>query len=321
MAEDYYQTLGLKRDASPADIQKAYRDLARKYHPDLNPNDKTAKENFQKVQAAFEVLNDPSKREMYDRYGSSFEAYAGGGGPRPQGRGRTQAAPGFEEIDLSDFFGDRFSGDPGGGFGDLFGQFRRASGGKRGGKSRAAAAPPTELDVHQEIEIPFQTAVTGGSVDLMLDRNGHVGTVSVKVPPGIDDGKKIRLRGQGAKTPDGQAGDLLLTVHVAAHPYYTRRGKNLEVRVPVTLGEAAGGGKVEVPTPWDTISLRVPPRTSSGAKLRVKGHGIRPNDGKNGDLFAVIEIVLPEKIDDATLETFKRLDSEYKQSPRATLRW
>src|ERR1700736_2686227 len=114
MAEDYYKTLGVKRDASQADIQKAYRDLARKYHPDLNPNDKTAKEKFQKVQTAFEVLNDPSKREMYDRYGRSFEGEAAGGGPRQQPRGRGQAAPGFEEIDLSDFFGERFTGgDPG----------------------------------------------------------------------------------------------------------------------------------------------------------------------------------------------------------------
>src|ERR1700730_11134751 len=124
MAEDYYKTLGVKRDASQADIQKAYRDLARKYHPDLNPDDKKAKEKFQKLQAAFEVLNDPSKRELYDRYGSSFEAYAQGGGPRPQGRGSWQAAPGFEDVDFSEFFGERYAQDPGGGFGDIFGQFR-----------------------------------------------------------------------------------------------------------------------------------------------------------------------------------------------------
>ncbi len=320
MADDYYQTLGLKRDASQADIQKAYRDLARKYHPDLNPNDKTAKEKFQKVQTAFEVLNDPSKREMYDRYGSSFEAYAGGGGPRPQGRGRTQAAPGFEEIDLSDFFGERYANDPAGGFGDMFGQFRRAAGGRRGARKNAAAAPGS-LDVQQDIEVSFQTAVMGGSVDLSLSRDGHTETISVKIPPGIEDGKKIRLRGQGAKTPDGQAGDLLLTVHVAPHPFFTRRGKNLEVRLPVTLGEAVSGAKVDLPTPWDVISLRVPPHTSSGAKLRVKGHGIRTADGKNGDLFAVVEIILPDKIDDAALEVIKRLESEYKQNPRAALRW
>ncbi len=319
MADDYYQTLGLKRDASPEDIQKSYRDLARKFHPDLNPNDKTAKEKFQKVQTAFEVLNDPSKREMYDRYGSSFEAQAAGGGPRQQPRGRNQAAPGFEEIDLSDFFGERYSGgDPASSFGDIFGQFRRA-GGRRGG--RAKPAPAAGLDVQQEIEIPFATAVKGGSIDLSLARNGRPETVSVKIPQGIEDGKKIRLRGQGASTEDGQKGDLLLTIRVAPHPFFTRRGKNLEVRLPLTLGEAVQGAKVDVPTPWDVISLRVPPRTSSGAKLRIKGHGIHAADGKNGDLFAIVEIVLPDKIDDAALEVIKRLEAEYKQNPRASLRW
>ncbi|HEY2147856.1 MAG TPA: DnaJ domain-containing protein, partial [Pirellulales bacterium] len=152
MAEDYYKTLGVNRDASQADIQKAYRDLARKYHPDLNPNDKKAKEKFQKVQTAFEVLNDPSKRELYDRYGSSFEAYAQGGGPRPQGRGDWQQTTGpmhggFEDVDFSEFFGERFSGDPSGGFGDIFGQFRRAAG--RRGRGRAAA--PGGGNVESEI--------------------------------------------------------------------------------------------------------------------------------------------------------------------------
>jgi curved DNA-binding protein len=327
MAEDYYKTLGVKRDASQADIQKAYRDLARKYHPDLNPNDKKAKEKFQKLQTAFEVLNDPSKRELYDRYGSSFEAYTQGGGPRPQGRGGWQqttgagpGAGGFEDVDFSEFFGERFAGgDPGGGFGDIFGQFRRAAG-RRGTRGRTTAAGAGEGG--SEITIPFQTAVTGGKVDLTLQRSdGKTETISVKIPPGVDEGKKIRLRGKGEALGDGPAGDLLLTIHVAPHPFFRRHAKNLDVRLPITLAEAVAGAKVDVPTPWGTISLRIPPHTSSGKKLRIKGHGIRPQNGEAGDLFAETSIVLPERIDDATVEAIKRLDADQDQNPRAELRW
>src|SRR5947209_13460291 len=195
MAEDYYKTLGVKRDASQADIQKAYRDLARKYHPDLNPNDKKAKEKFQKLQAAFEVLNDPSKRELYDRYGSSFEAYTQGGGPRPQGRSGWQQTPGagpgaggFEDVDFSEFFGERFAGgDPSGGFGDIFGQFRRA--GRRGARGRTTAAGAG--NVESEITIPLQTAVTGGKGELSLERSeGKSGRSGEKMPLGVAEGRR-----------------------------------------------------------------------------------------------------------------------------------
>src|SRR5262245_26156251 len=137
MAEDYYKTLGVGRDASQSDIQAAYRNLARRHHPDMNPDDKTAKERFQKIQAAFDVLNDPSKRELYDRYGSSFESMGAGGGPRGGRAWSGQAAPGFEEVDFSQIFGERFGGESPGGFADLFSQFR--SGGGRGKRSRGAA--------------------------------------------------------------------------------------------------------------------------------------------------------------------------------------
>jgi curved DNA-binding protein len=320
VADDFYKTLGVKRDASQADIQKAYRDLARKYHPDLNPNDKTAKEKFQKLQAAFEVLNDPSKRELYDRYGSSFESFAQGGGPRPQGRGAWQAGPAADtpDVDFSEFFGERYGADPSAAFGDMFGQFRRAGGGRRAKKGRA----PTGADIESQIEIPFQTAVTGGKVDLTLQRpSGHTETISVKIPPGVDEGKKIRLRGQGEAIEGAAPGDLLLTIHVAPHPFFHRRGKDLEVRLPVTLAEAVLGAKVDVPTPSGTISLRIPPHTSSGKKLRIKGHGVKTADGPPGDLFAEVLIVLPERIDEPALEAIKRLDADQQQSPRADLRW
>lgn len=325
MADDFYKTLGIQRDASQADVQKAYRDLARKYHPDLNPNDKTAKEKFQKVQAAFDVLNDTSKREMYDRYGSSFESRAQGG-PRPQpGYGGSGAAPGFEEVDLGELFGSRYGGDPSSIFGDLFGggQFRRKGGagaGKRGRK--APAEPPVGTDLQQQIEIPFQTAILGGQIELSVPRSsGHIDSIKVKIPAGIADGAKMRLRGQGESVDGAPAGDILLTVRVAPHPWFTRRGNNLEVKVPVTLAEAILGAKVDVPTPRGTISLRIPPHTSSGTKLRIKGHGVKAKDGPAGDLFADVLIMLPEKLDDALIEAVKKQAAENPQNPRSGLQW
>jgi len=162
MAEDHYATLGVKRDASQADIQKAYREMARKYHPDLHPDDKTAKKKFQDVQKAFEVLNDTSKREMYDRYGNSFEQMGAGPGPRPGGAPWPGGQPGggsFEEIDISQLFGDSYGQDTSGGFGDIFNQFRRAN---KKGRRPSGPEPVRGGDLETELEIPFATAVTGG---------------------------------------------------------------------------------------------------------------------------------------------------------------
>jgi DnaJ-class molecular chaperone len=323
MAEDYYKTLGVARDASAADIQKAYRKLARKFHPDLNPDDKTAKTKFQEVQRAFDVLNDAGKRELYDRYGSSFESMGAGAGPRG-GRAAWGSGAGGEEVDFSQLFGERFGGDdPTGMFGDIFSQFRRAGG--RGG--RAGARPAARgADMVTELEIPFHMAVMGGEAQISLRRqDGHVETIAVKIPAGIDEGKKIRLRGQGEAVPGGTSGDILITIHVAPHPWFTRRGNNLDVRVPVTLAEAALGAKVDLPTPRGTISLRVPPGTSSGKKLRVKGHGVAPAGREPGDLYAEIQIVLPAPLDDACVELIKKLDEHaagaHPQQPRKDMRW
>jgi curved DNA-binding protein len=325
MAEDYYKTLGISRDASPADIQTAHRKLARKYHPDLNPDDKTAKTKFQEVQRAFDVLNDPSKRELYDRYGSSFESMGAGAGPRGAGpRPQWGGGPtGGEEFDFGQMFGERFDADSSGGsWGDIFGQFRRAGGRQR----REGAAAARGADVAAELEIPFNTAVVGGVTQVSLRRpDGQVENLSVKIPAGIAEGKKIRLRGQGQAMPGGTAGDILITVHVAPHPWFSRRGNNLEVRLPVTLAEAALGAKVDVPTPKGTITLHVPPGTSSGKKLRIKGHGVAGKAGEAGDLFAEIQIVLPTPLDEESLELIKKLDehaqSAHPQQPRRDLRW
>lgn len=325
MEEDYYKVLGVSRDASQADIQKAYREQARKYHPDLNPDDKKAKEKFQQVQQAFDVLNDASKREMYDRYGASFAQAGGPGGAAGPGgasyRWGGGPAGGFEDVDFSQFFGERFEGgDAGGGFGDIFSQFRRASAGQRGrSRGRAAAG----ANVTAEIQIPFQTAVSGGDAQLRVQRaDGRVETIEVKIPAGVEAGKKIRLRGQGeAGQGGGPPGDLLITVQVAPHPWFTRRDQNLQVRVPITLAEAAAGAKIDVPTPHGTVSLRVPPGTSSGTRLRIKGQGVKPARGPAGDLLAEVQIVLPKELDDESLAAIRQIDERHPMSPRTELTW
>ncbi len=334
MADDYYKTLGVSRDASSEQIQKAYRDLARKYHPDLNPDDKTAKEKFQKVQAAFDVLNDEKKRKMYDQFGPGFDQMGGGAGPGPRGGGAYnwsgQMPEGFEGIDISQILGGmdpsmftgEASGGSRGGFGDFFEQLR--GGGKRGGgrSKRGRAAAAAGEDLHSEITIPFNTAVAGGQTELHFDRGrGKPETIAVKIPPGIADGGRIRLRGQGEPgAGGGPPGDILLTVHVAPHPHFRRHGDDLEVKLPVTLPEAVLGAKVDVPTPYGTIALRIPPRTNSGTRLRIKGHGVKHKDGTKGDLYAEVQIMLPERLDDDLVSAARKLESN-TDNPRRDLRW
>ncbi len=318
MAEDYYQTLGVPRTASAEDIRKAYRELARKYHPDLHPDDAAAKEKFKKVQTAFDVLNDQSKREMYDRYGSSFEGvgaggpgggWGGGRGPFPGG-----GFPGGGEIDLESLFGGA------GGFGDMFGR----GGTKARGRRRPTQAPGE--DVTARIDIPFKLAIDGGKTDVRIDRDGKTETISVTIPQGLPDGARMRLRGQGLPgTGGGPAGDLLLEVKVESHPIFRRDGDTLELTLPISVAEAILGAKVDVPTPWGTIALKVPPKTSGGRKLRAAGMGVRHANGAKGDLIAEVQIVLPEQADaaalDRLLEAAQAAEAAGGPGPRGQLRW
>jgi len=320
MAEDYYQTLGVPRTASAEDIRKAYRELARKYHPDLHPDDAAAKEKFKQVQTAFDVLNDQSKREMYDRYGSSFEGVGAGGPGGGPGGGRGPfpggGFPGGGEIDLESLFG----GAGGGGFGDLFGR----GGTKARGRRRATQMPGEDLTAR--IEIPFKLAIDGGKTDVRIDRDGKTETISVTIPQGLPDGGRMRLRGQGLPgSGGGPAGDLLLEVRVEPHPVFRREGDTLEVTLPISLSEAIAGAKVDVPTPWGTIVLKVPAKTSGGRKLRAAGMGVRHANGAKGDLIAEVQIVLPEAAADTTLEKLleaaKASEDSAGLGPRAQLRW
>jgi curved DNA-binding protein len=315
MAEDYYDALGLARNATPDEIHKAYRNLARRYHPDLNPDDEEAKAKFQAVQQAYEVLKDPKKREMFDRYGSSFESMGGAGAGGPW-RTRPGAGPtgGFSEVDLGEIFGEGMEG--AGGFSDLFRQFTRRPS-RRTGPSTAKGA-----NIEHQLHVPFRTAISGGNAQLSVRRqSGKIETIDVRIPAGIEDGKKIRLRGQGeAAPPGGQPGDILITVRVAPHPHFHRQGRDLIVRVPITLREALLGAKIDVPTPKGVVTLTIPAGTSGGKRLRIKGHGV-PSANGGGDLFAEMQIMLPESIDEQTRAALEKLDLQRPTNPRIHLLW
>ncbi len=258
---------------------------------------------------------------MFDRFGTNYEAAArgaAGAGAAGGAGGPWQGAPGgfhTENIDLGDLFGDQAGG---GGFADLFKQFSR--GGRRQTQPSARGR-----DLTHEITVPFQTAVTGGSVQLRVQRDAaqanSTETITVKIPAGIEDGKKIRLRQQGeASATRGKPGDILIAVHIATHPYFERNGTNLEVNLPLTLEEAVTGARVDCPTPTGTITLTIPPGTSSGKRLRIKGHGIAPEKGPAGDLFAIVQIVLPELIPSHAMDTIRELKLG-PTNPRTKLIW
>lgn len=331
MSADYYAVLDVPRSATADEIQKAYRKLARKYHPDLH-SDKSdrekekAKQRFQEIQQAYDVLNDTEKREMYDRFGPGFDGAAGG----PQFQGGNP----FDhmDIDLSQIFGGP-NGPPGGAphaggkssgaFENLFRHF----GGGRGNAGSARSQqrppqPPVGRNVEQEITIPFHTAILGGEHQVSLQRrDGKIDRITVKIPAGIENLKKIRLRGQGEMGgPGGPRGDLLIKVKVAPHPCFTRKGLNLHVTVPITLTEAILGTKVDVPSPKGEISVTVPKGTSSGKVLRLKGMGIQ--SGKTGDLMVELAIHVPDTISDQDLELLNQLGGDWNDdSIRNSLTW
>ncbi|HEY0983397.1 DnaJ C-terminal domain-containing protein [Schlesneria sp.] len=295
MADDYYKTLGVSKTASADEIRKAYRKLARVNHPDAKPNDPKAAETFKKIQEAYDVLNDTEKRQQYDQFGADFQRRASAGGsPFGPGGPGGYTAHGTGPIDLGDFFGS-------GGIdlGDLFNSsMNRGTSRTSSPRGKRASAFKGE-DIRATVQVPFETAVKGGMVDVRIDRSGSIETLGVKIPAGVNDGQVIRLAGQGGGgSSSGIPGDLLLKVEVKPHPYFRREGANLLVDVPVSPSEAVLGTKVDVPTLSEgPVVVKIPPGTSSGMKLRLRGKGVIDSATKQpGDQFVVVKIVLPKKI-------------------------
>ena len=305
--DDYYQTLGVSKTASREEIQKAYRQLARKYHPDFNQNDpKGAKEKFQKVQEAFDVLGNQEKRQVYDQFGVPPDQMGSGGGQGPFQWSFGGGAPGrkanFQFDNLDDIM-KMFGGGFGGATPDEF--------------FHAGRRPMRGRDIEQTLTIPFVLSITGGKADVRVGGQ----TVAITIPAGIVDGKKIRLPGMGETEPGGGSGNLLLTIHIDEHPCFSRRGDNLYVDVPISLKEAVFGTKIDVPTPKGNVTLTVPAGASSGTKLRIKQCGVALPSGGSGDLFAILQIVLPKKWSDTDKALLEKLKTEPAEPIRNKLRW
>lgn len=345
MAEDLYQTLGVSREAKKTELQKAYRKLARKYHPDMNPDNKAAQEKFKRVQEAYEVLSDEQKRAAYDRYGSDFEKIRGGYQPGAGGAGGA-GDPSFDGLDLEQIFGAAGRGGRGGGgagfengFNDFFEQILGGGatrGGPRGGGfprsgspgtgGRPAPSPPQQgQNIRYDLSIAFEKAVLGGKAEFYPTGTGKTEKLSVTIPAGVDEGAKIRLRGQGQQVPGGEPGDFILVVHIDEHPFYQRVGRNLELSLPITIGEAAIGAKVDVPTPKGTVTLSVPPGSRSGKRLRLKGQGIQYAAGSKhdgpGDLIVELQIQLPPSLTERATELIQEFEAEQPFAPREGLKF
>ena len=371
MAKDLYETLGVAKTASEADIRKAYRKLARKHHPDVNPGNKKAEDHFKEVASAYEILSDPKKRKAYDEFGQ--ESLRGGFDPdkarayQEWSQSRERAGRPFaaetQDFDLGDL-GDVF-----GGFGD---------GGARGGARRRAAGLRGE-DILARVDVDFIQALRGVELEVALPQretcstchgsgdapgtkpktcptckgtgkqqlvdgpmrmnipcqtcggSGQLATpcptchgegeimteqpVKIRVPPGADEGSRLRVAGKGAPGHGGPPGDLIIETHVKPHPYFRREGLDLHLRLPVTLAEALAGASVEVPTPQGPVKLTIPPKSQTGTRLRLRDRGVKRGD-KVGDLFVDLEVRLPENDAPELVEAARAATSAYARPVR-----
>lgn len=323
-ARDYYKILGVSKNASKEDIKKAYRSLARKYHPDLNPDDKMAEEKFKELQEAHEVLSDEEKRKTYDMFGSA-EFRPGGqttwrragdpGGSSYQYTYSSKDFPGFEDI-FKDIFG--FRGDP---------RARRGTGRGTGGAFRdifsyASREKPTKgKDLEYQIEIDFNTAIKGGVRDISISRqklnNVITEKLSVKIPAGVATGSKIRVQGKGESGGRGDKGDLYLRIKVKPHPIFKRKQDDIYLELPITYYEAALGKQVDIPTIDGTAKVSIPSGVQNGTKLRLKGKGVQNVKTKaRGNQYVEIKIVMPDNIKESDKEIFEKLAESNPYDPR-----
>jgi DnaJ-class molecular chaperone len=316
--KDYYATLGVAKSASAKELKQAFRKLARKYHPDVNPGDKAAEARFKEINEAYEVLGDPEKRKKYDELGANWRQYeqaqqqggaspfGGGwnvqyGGGQPGGGFRTMTPEEMEEL-----FGDQ---NP---FSDFFNTFFGGSIGSEPGRRGGGRARQRKgRDVEHELELSLEDAYRGTTRRLSLKHDGHARTVDVRIPPGVGDGSRVRVAGEGEQGSGGAAsGDLFLRIRLAPHPIFERKGRDLYVKVPVPITTAVLGGEVEVPTlAGKPVRLRIPPLTQNGQLFRLKGYGMpavgKPDD--KGDAYARVEIQLPTQLSPEEREHYEAL--------------
>ncbi len=321
MARDFYSVLGLSRQATSDEIKKAYRKLAAKLHPDKSPGNKSTEQQFKDVNRAYEVLGDAKKRSLYDEFGE--EALREGFDPERMRQYRNwsgrQGSPGnvggmpFNIEDLfrgaggvaGDGGGVGGSGAVGDIFGDLFGGRRR-----RGGRTSMRGS-----DQESEITIDFTSAVKGGTFTLRKSESDE--PITVRIPPGADEGSRLRIAGQGGPGPDGGArGDLLLHIHVRPHPFFRREKSDLHLVLPVTAGEAYSGAKVKVPTPDGSVTLKVPPHTQSGQVARLKGKGVTKKNAAPGDLYVHFLVQLPTSESDEVQRAIETLEEAFDKDAR-----
>ena len=306
MAEDLYFVLSVPKTASAEDITKAYRKLAKKLHPDLNPGDKAAEEKFKKVTAAYDILGDAEKRGRYDRgeidasgqetpQQRYYREYAGG-----EDGARYRSTAGFEDI---------------GAFSDLFGDLFGERGGMRGG--RGARFSMRGSDAQYRLDVDFLDAVNGTKTRITLPDGG---TLDVTIPPGVADGQVLRLRGKGNPgVGEGEPGDALIEIHVRPHPVFKREGNDIVLEVPITFDEAVLGGKIEVPTIGGRVFATVPPGSNTGQTLRLKGRGIKTK-GSAGDQLVKLSIILPDRIDDDLKRFAETWREAHRYDPRRKLK-
>src|SRR3990170_1478354 len=301
---DYYEILGVGRDADDKQLKKAFRKFARKYHPDLNPNDKEAEQRFKEVNEAYEILSDPAKRKQYDSFGhAAFDAgFQGSEGFRPRTGGfdpRAAQDRGFGSI-FEDIFGDVFSG-------------RRES----------QPVPETGKDLVYNLEIDLKDAYHGTSTYVNIQRGARLQSeqIMVKIPPGVDNGTKVRVAGKGgAGIRGGKSGDLYIITSIRPDRFYERKGDDLYCELPVTINEAALGAKIEVPTMDGIASMTIPQGTQGGQLFRLKGKGIpHLKGGGDGDQYVKIMVAIPKGISEADKDLFRKLSLLYKENPRERL--
>ncbi|MCG3127877.1 MAG: Curved DNA-binding protein [Phycisphaerae bacterium] len=304
--KDPYQILGVDRSADAEQIKRAYRKLAKQYHPDRNPDDKTAEERFKQVQAAYEVLGDERRRRQYDQFGA--------GGPPPDINGWE---PHFDSRNGNFTVSD---------FGDLSSIFEQffTRGGAGGGTRRASVRRGGRVgeDVRHTVELTFEEGVRGTTREVELQIEGESPErLKFRIPAGVEDGQRIRLRGKGQEGRGGR-GDLIIECRILPHAYFRREGLNVLLDLPLSVKEAVLGARVDVPTLDGPTTLIVPPGTSSGSKLRLRGKGIASNrTGETGDMIAVVKIMIPRNGSENASRLVEALDREWRFDPRAQAGW